>query len=67
MWLYIFNMIEYDVAVSFYIYGNMFKVYFIGWIMKLILEIDIIIMGIVEWYILEFKYFYFGEYMFYFY
>lgn len=62
--LYLLNMIEYDVAVTFHIHANMFKVYPTGRTVKPTIETDVITMGTAERHILEFKYPFPGEYMF---
>ncbi|NEQ86005.1 MAG: multicopper oxidase domain-containing protein [Moorea sp. SIO2I5] len=62
--LYILNMIEYDVAVTFHIHANMFNVYPTGCTIKPTLKTDVITMGTAERHILEFAYPFPGNYMF---
>jgi FtsP/CotA-like multicopper oxidase with cupredoxin domain len=62
--LYLLNVIEWDVAVSFHLHANMFSVYRTGMTLTPSEQTDVITMGIAERHILEFAYRYPGKYMF---
>ncbi len=62
--LYVLNMIEFDVAVTFHLHANFFRVYPTGMTLKPTHETDVITMGTAERHILEFSYKYPGKYMF---
>ncbi len=62
--LYVLNMIEFDVAVTFHLHANMFQVYRTGRTLQPSEETDVITMGTAERHILEFSFRYPGKYMF---
>lgn len=62
--LYLLNMIELDVAVTFHLHANFFQVYRTGMTMTPSEKADVITMGTAERHILEFAYGYPGKYMF---
>ncbi len=62
--LYVLNMIELDVAATFHLHANMFRVYRTGRTLIPNEETDVITMGMAERHILEFSYRYPGKYMF---
>jgi manganese oxidase len=62
--LYVLNLIEFDVAVTFHLHATMFDVYPTGMTLKPSHTSDVITMGTAERHILEFKYNYLGRYMF---
>lgn len=62
--LYVLNMIELDVAATFHLHANMFRVYRTGRTLTPNEETDVITMGMAERHILEFSYRYPGKYMF---
>lgn len=62
--LYLLNMIEYDLAVTFHIHANFFQVYPTGMTLAPSQTSDVITLGTAERHILEFTYAYPGRYMF---
>lgn len=62
--LYVLNMIEFDVAATFHLHANLFKVYPTGRILKPTVETDVITMGTAERHILEFSNRFTGDFMF---
>ncbi|OKH19509.1 multicopper oxidase domain-containing protein [[Limnothrix rosea] IAM M-220] len=62
--LYILNMIEFDVAVTFHIHANFFQLYRTGRTLTPNEESDVVTMGTAERHILEFAYPFTGKYMF---
>ncbi len=62
--LYLLNMIEFDVAATFHLHANFFRVYRTGMTLTPSEETDVITMGTAERHILEFAYPFTGKYMF---
>lgn len=62
--VYLLNMIEFDVAVTFHIHANVFQLYRTGSTLKPHEATDVVTMGTAERHMLEFSYPYLGKYMF---
>lgn len=62
--VYLLNMIEFDVAVTFHIHANVFQIYRTGSTTQPHETTDVITMGTAERHMLEFSYPYLGKYMF---
>jgi manganese oxidase len=61
---YVLNMIEFDIAATFHLHGNMFKINRTGRSMSTTDEADVITMGTAERHILEFQFGHTGKFMF---
>jgi manganese oxidase len=61
---YVLNMIEFDVAATFHLHGNMFRINRTGRSLLPSEEADVITMGTAERHILEFQFGYPGKFMF---
>ncbi|AFY38756.1 multicopper oxidase type 3 [[Leptolyngbya] sp. PCC 7376] len=62
--VYVLNMIEFDVAATFHIHANFFRLYRTGRSLTPDEESDVVTMGTAERHIIEFSYPFTGKYMF---